>query len=120
MIDRGSLFKAPLPRASQQPSPPLVNPEATASIEAIQELLKPLVEDLGKTKEELGAERVRREQAERERDELRTQLEAIQETPQAPESAAEEPDKVDTPDRPEGSQEGAERRGWWRRWFSIE
>ncbi len=42
-------------------------------------------------------------------------------TPEAPESPSEEPDKVDTLDRPEGSQEGAERRSsWWRRFFGFE
>ncbi len=34
-------------------------------------------EDLGKVREELRAERVRREQAERERDELRRELEEV-------------------------------------------
>ncbi len=48
------------------------------------------------------------------------QLEAPRDEPQAPESVAEEPDKVDTPDRSAGAQEGAERRSWWRRWFSID
>ncbi len=39
----------------------------------------------------LEPERLLRAEAERERDELRTQLEALHKTPQAPESAAEEP-----------------------------
>jgi hypothetical protein len=54
MIDRSSLFKAPLPRATQQPSPLLVNPEAAASIEVVQELLKPLVEDLAEPERSLA------------------------------------------------------------------
>ena len=36
------------------------------------------MEDLGRVREELGAERVRREQAERERDELRARLQSLQ------------------------------------------
>jgi hypothetical protein len=42
-------------------------------------LLKPLVEDLGRTREDFGAERVRREQAERERDELTIRTRELQE-----------------------------------------
>jgi hypothetical protein len=38
-----------------------------------------LVEDLGRTREDLGAERVRREQAERERDELTIRTRELQE-----------------------------------------
>ena len=122
MIDRGSLVNLPPPRASQQPSPPLVKPEAAASVEAIQELLKPLVEDLGRTREELGAERVRRELAERERDELAARITKLQE----PRESSEEP--IDIPKREEGSQdtEGPEtsvqppKRSWWRRFFGFD
>ena len=49
----------------------------------------------------MGAERVRRELAERERDELRRQLEALtlpRETPHAPETATEEPEGTERPD----------------------
>ena len=62
-------------------------------------MLRPFVEDLGRVKEELGAERVRREQAERELDELRTRLEALQESPQTPETPTEEPER-DIPEPP--------------------
>ena len=43
-------------------------------------------------REELSEERQRREQAERERDELRKRLEALQETPQAPEESTDTTD----------------------------
>jgi DNA-binding transcriptional MerR regulator len=69
--------------------------------------------------EELEAERIRRAEAERERDELRTRLEELQETPQAPETTAEEPERTEPPDRGEGPQEATERRSWWRRFFGI-
>ncbi len=46
-------------------------------------------------REELSEERQRREQAERERDELRTRLEALQESPQTPETPTEEPERTD-------------------------
>ena len=83
MIDPDSLVNAPLPRDSQHPPSQVVNPNAVTPIEMVQDLLRPFVEDLGRVREELGAERVRREQVERERDELQALLEALQ----APEAA---------------------------------
>ena len=65
----------------------------------------------------LETERLLRAEAERERDELRTRLEALREPPQAPETSAGTPEGTETPERGEGSQEGVERRSWWRRWF---
>ena len=47
----------------------------------MQGLLAPFVEDLGRVREELGADRVRREQAERERDELLEALRGVEERP---------------------------------------
>src|SRR5215210_1598651 len=79
MIDYNSLINNPLSRASQHPPSQIVNSAAATPMEVVQDLLRPFVEDLGKTREELGAERVRREQAEQERDELHRQLEALQE-----------------------------------------
>ena len=84
MIDPDSLVNATLPKDSQQPPSQMVNPDAVTPMEMVQDLLRPFVEDLGRVREELGAERVRREQAERERDELLARLEALQ----APEAAA--------------------------------
>ncbi len=127
MIDRDSLVNTPLPRASQATPSQTVNLEGPQPLEVVQELLRPFVEDLGRVREELGAERVRREQAEkarseaeRERDELRARLEALQ----APQSEAEAleggaaPRSVTAGAR-EGSQEPG-RRSWWRRWFGFE
>ena len=78
MIDPDSLVNEPLPRDSQQVSLHQVNPDSVTPVELVQDLLRPFVEDLGRVREELGAERVHREQAERERDELRARLEALQ------------------------------------------
>ncbi len=89
MIDPDSLVNEPLPRDSQPHPSQEVNPNAVTPMELVQDLLKPFVEDLGRVREELGAERVRREQAERERDELRRQLEALQGPPQASETVPE-------------------------------
>jgi len=59
---------------------------------------------------ELSAERVRREQAEKERDELRRMLEGASGPPEQPETVTEEPEGVEQP-------LGEERRPWWQRWF---
>ena len=121
MIDPDSLINNPLPRDSQHPPSQAVNPNSATPMEVVQDLLRPFVEDLGRVREELGAERVRREQAERERDELRRLLEARTEPPRATESASEttervEEDRTDTTE----AQEGVERRSWWRRFFGFE
>src|SRR5215217_150714 len=91
MIDRDSLVNTPLPKASHPIPSQTVNLAGPHPVELVQELLRPFVEDLGRVREELGAERVRREQAERERDELAAQLRVLQETPESPESAGEAP-----------------------------
>jgi len=123
MIDPDSLVNEPLPRDSQVTPSQEVNPNAVTPMEMVQDLLRPFVEDLGRVREELGAERVRREQAERERDELRRQLEALQGPPQATETvpeASEGPSPRSTSvEAQEGTQEPEEtaRRPWWIRIF---
>ncbi len=123
MIDSDSLVNEPLPRDSQVTPPQEVNPNAVTPMEMVQDLLRPFVEDLGRAREELGAERVRREQAERERDELHRQLEALQGPPQATETATEtsegaspRSDTVGAQTGAQGSEETASRR-WWIRIF---
>ncbi len=114
MIDHNSLVNNPLPKASQQPTSQMVSSQAATPIEVVQDLLRPFVEDLGRVREELGAERVRREQAERDRDELRRRLEELQEPQGDAETATGGVDRGDTP--PE-SQEPAQRRSWLYRFF---
>jgi hypothetical protein len=75
--------------------------------------------------EELAAERVRREQAEVERDELRRLLEASPEATGAPEAAAEEPYSTHAPPGGYGTssreaEESLHPRSWWRRFFGLE
>jgi hypothetical protein len=121
MIDRNSLINPPLTEDSQQDPSQVVNLETATPMELVQDLLRPFVEDLGRVREELGAERVRREQAEQERDELRRQLEALQETPGAAES--DESGHYGTTSRQEAEeslQGASERRSWWRRFFGLE
>ena len=123
MVDRGSLVNAPLPRASHPTPSQAVNLEGPHPVEVVQELLRPFVEDLGRVREELGAERVRREQAERERDELAEELAALREARGAPQTAAEEPEGVRERPFTEDAQEAAQprsERSWWRRWFGFE
>ncbi|MCA1729887.1 MAG: hypothetical protein LC751_10925, partial [Actinobacteria bacterium] len=83
-------------------------------MELVQDLLRPFVEDLGKVREELGAERVRREQAELERDELRSRLESLQEMRDAPETTTEGETSTETPASDTG--EPRPQRSWWRSW----
>jgi hypothetical protein len=66
---------------------------------------------------QLAAERQRREEAERERDELRLRLETPPKPRDAPETAAEGPNRGDV--RPE-QQEPIQSRSWWRRFFGFE
>ncbi len=126
MIDPDSLVNEPIPRDSQPHPSQEVNPNAVTPMEMVQDLLRPFVEDLGRVREELGAERVRREQAERERDALRRQLEALQVPPQATESGAAASEGVSPRSGTVGPQTGAQvpggeeetaRRPWWIRWF---
>jgi len=69
-------------------------------------------------KSELTAERQRREEAERERDELRLRVERPPEPPDGPVMTAEGVGKVD--DVRGDAQRPAEPRSWWRRFFGIE
>ena len=100
----------------------------------VQELLRPFVSELGEIREELGAERARREmaeftlhegmaeeqrrreEAERERDDLRRELFPPGEARESPQTVREEPARAEPrPNRVE-AQEGAQR-PWWRRMF---
>ena len=117
MIDRNSILNNPLPKGSQQPPSqrqPQVEVQAT---QLVQDLLRPFVEDLGRVREELGAERVRREQAEQERDKLIAELEALREGPEAHVTDSEEAAR-DTAS-PE-QQEPSQRRSWWRAFLGLE
>ena len=66
----------------------------------------------------LDTERLLREQAERERDEFRRQLEALQEPRDDPETASEGEGRGDVP--PELQEPTERRSSWWRRFFGFE
>ena len=99
-----------LSSASQEHGTAIVSPQSFAFV---QELLRPFVNELGQVREELGAERVRREMAEttlhegmaeeqrrregaeRERDELRQELYALREPRESPQTVEEEPERAE-------------------------
>jgi hypothetical protein len=90
---------------------------------------------LGELREELGTERTRREmaestlregmdeerrrreEAERERDELRQELHALREPRESPEPGEEQQGRGEPHSTTVGTQEGVQRRGFWRRLF---
>jgi hypothetical protein len=117
MIDRDSLVTNTPTSASQQGGGPI----GAQNLAVVQELLRPFVEDLGRVREALGAERERRERAERERDELAARLAALEGARRgSPQTLAEVPGKAETPPADTGAQEAAERRSsWWRRWLGL-
>lgn len=122
MIDHNSLVNAPIPKDSQQLPSQMVNPDSVTPMELVQDLLRPFVDDLGRVREELGAERVRREQAERERDELRARLDALRAPETDPGCSEVASPRSDTAgpqtsaQEPEGKEDTA-RRPWWLRWL---
>ncbi len=121
MIDPDSLVNEPLPRDSQITPSQEVNPDAVTPMEMVQDLLRPFVEDLGRVREELGAEKVRREQAEQRVEELERELEARagpRDAPQTPPETSEGASpRSDTVGAQTGAQESEKtaRRPWWRR-----
>ena len=100
----------------------------------LDEIVRDYTHQLGDLREELGAERARREmaestlhegmaeerrrreEAERERDELRRELYGLREVPEPPETVEEVPERAEPRSATGGAQEGA-RRPWWRRVF---
>jgi hypothetical protein len=89
--------------------------------------------ELGELREELDAERIRREmaentlhegmdeerrrreEAERERDYLRRELFASREPRESFQTVGDEPERAEPRPEASGAQEGAQRRSWWRR-----
>ena len=131
LIERESLLTNLSTNTLSSASQELVS---TQAMEFVQELLRPFVNELGEIREELGAERARREmaettlregmaeeqrrreEAERERDELRRELYALREPQESPQPGEEEPDRAEPHSATVESQEGLQR-PWWRRMF---
>ena len=107
-----------LSRGSQE----LVSPQA---MEFVQELLRPFVTELGQVREQLGAERARREIAEEKADALEAELETIkvgrEAAPESPKPRSDSPTPTEA--AAEATQEGAEqprRQSWWREFFGFD
>ncbi len=100
-------------------TPVSVDPVRRAEqLTVVQEILAPFIVELGSVREELGRERILREQAERERDDLRQRLEA----PHAPERPGDDEPHVETNVAPGGAQRESEA-SWrvrLRRWVGWE
>ncbi len=127
LIERKSLLNNLTTNTLSSDSQQLVNP---APMEFVQELLRPFVSELGDVREELGAERVRRQMAEERAAALEAELQELRdarETPaKSPVSEASTDPGEPPPDAPAGTQEAtespqtsgsAEHRSWWRRMF---
>src|SRR5215212_5336260 len=117
LIERESLLTNlsanTLSRASQE----LVGHQA---MEFVQELLRPFVSELGEIREELGAERVRRQMAEERTAALEAELEALREARESPQTVEEEPDKAEQqPHAAAGEAEEDEQRSWLRKMFGT-
>ncbi len=98
----------------------------------LDEIVRDYTHQLGDLREELGAERARREmaettlqegmeeerrrreEAERERDDLRRELYALREPRESPETAKEAPERAEPRSAAGGAQEPVQR-PWWRR-----
>ena len=100
----------------------LVSPQA---MDFVQELLRPFVNEVGQVREELGAERARRQMAEERVAELEAEIEVLKSPPAPTEAEAQEvPESpqthypTQTPTDAGGeAQEATERHSWWRRMF---
>src|SRR5215207_6357009 len=131
LIERTSLLTNLNTNTLSSASQEVVSPQA---MEFVQELLRPFVSELGEVREQLGAERARREMAEstlkegmaeerrrreaaeRERDELRRELYALREPRESSEPGEEQQGRGEPrPDTVE-SQEPVQK-PWWRRVF---
>jgi excisionase family DNA binding protein len=132
LIERESVLTNLTTNTLSSASQELVSQQA---MEFVQELLRPFVSELGEIREELGAERVRREmaestlregmaeeqrrreEAERERDYLRRELFALREPRESPQTVGKEPERAGPQSAAGGAQEATQRRSWWRRVF---
>jgi hypothetical protein len=68
-------------------------------------------------REGMAEEQRRREEAERERDDLRRELYALREVRESPQTAEEQQGRGQPPPDAPGAQGGVQRRPWWRRVF---
>ena len=87
-------------------------------MEFLEELLRPFVSELGEIREELGAERVRRQIAQERAAALEAELEALREPQESPQSAEEEgAQEEEEPQAAIGEAQEGVQRSWWGRMF---
>jgi len=101
-------------------TPVSVDPVRRAEqLTVVQEILAPFIAELGSVREELGRERILREQAERERDDLRQRLEA----PHAPERPGDDESRVTSGNTSHSAPQREPEASWrvrLRRWLGWE
>ena len=102
---------------------PMAGEELAHMIAArLDEIVRDYTHELGEVREQLGAERARREMAEERAGALEAELEAMRATPEPPEASEpaddEQQGRGPAPDAG-GAQEGRERRSWWREFFGF-
>jgi excisionase family DNA binding protein len=112
-----------IPQALEPPSEARESPESSGPADGLLEVQDELDTERARRemaestlREGMDEEGRRREEAERERDDLRQQLEAISAARAAPQTVEEEPERAEPRPATGGTQEGV-RRPWWRRWF---
>jgi hypothetical protein len=99
------------------------SPESSGPAGALGEVLDELGDERARRemaestlREGMTEEQRRREEAERERDDLRRELFARREPRESPQTVEEEPERAEPRPATEGAQEGVQR-PWWRRMF---
>src|SRR5687767_300813 len=113
LIERESLLTNLTTNTLSSASQELVSQSA---MEFVQELLRPFVSELGQVREELGAERARRQMAEERAAALEAELEAFRETRESSEPVDEEPERAE-PRPATGEAQEVVQRPWWKRIF---
>ena len=114
LIERTSLLTNLNTNTLSSASQELVGPQA---MEFVQELLRPFVSEVGEVREELGAERARRQIAEERTAALEAELEALREAQESPQTVEEELDRAEEPHSATVEDQQGTQRPWWRRWF---
>ena len=114
LIERESLLTNLNTNTLSSASQELVSNQA---MEFVQDLLRPFVRELGEVREELGAERARRQMAEQRAAALEAELEALKEPQESSQTAEEAPERVVEPDAATGEAAEGVQRSWWRRIF---
>ena len=114
LIERDSLLTNLTTNTLSSASQEVVSPQA---MEFVQELLRPFVSELGEVREELGAERARRQMAEQRAAALEVELKALREPRESPETAEEQQGRGEPHSDAPGAPEAVQRRSLWRRIF---